>query len=155
MTEADADDPMSGAPEPGGPMSSPTGHGETIVVVDDTIEIRELLAEVLSLEGFRVVPCPDPLDALDTVVAERPALVIVDLTMAGVDGLAVVDQLAADPRTRATPFLICSGAVSEIHAVEAQIRSLGGDVLAKPFDLELLIRKVGTLTGTASTASEE
>jgi CheY-like chemotaxis protein len=155
MTQADADDAMSYPPAPAGPMSHRAGHGETIVVVDDTIEIRELLAEVLSLEGFRVVPCPDPLDALDTVVAERPALVIVDLTMAGVDGLAVVDQLAADPRTRATPFLICSGAVSEIHAVEAQIRSLGGDVLAKPFDLELLIRKVGTLTGTASTASEE
>lgn len=155
MTDADANDAMSGAAELAGPVRSQAGHSETIVVVDDTIEIRELLAEVLSLEGFRVVPCPDPLDALDTVVAERPALVIVDLTMAGVDGLAVVDQLAADPRTRATPFLICSGAVSEIHAVEAQIRSLGGDVLAKPFDLELLIRKVGTLTGTASTASEE
>lgn len=155
MTDADADDAMRGAAELAGPVRSQAGHSETIVVVDDTIEIRELLAEVLSLEGFRVVPCPDPLDALDTVVAERPALVIVDLTMAGVDGLTVVDRLAADPRTRATPFLICSGAVSEIHAVEARIRSLGGDVLAKPFDLELLIRKVGTLTGTASTASEE
>src|SRR4051794_18704140 len=133
MTEADAADSTSCPPAPTGLMSSPTGHGETIVVVDDTIEIRELLAEVLGLEGFRVVPCPDPRAALDTVAAERPALVIVDLTMAGVDGLAVVDQLAADPRTRATPFLVCSGAVPEIHAAEARIKSLGGDVLAKPF----------------------
>jgi len=75
-------------------------------------------------------------------VAERPALVIVDLTMAGVSTWGLIDALIADPRTRHIPFIICSGAIQELRKAEARVQSLGGDVLDKPFDIDLLVRKI-------------
>ena len=126
-------------------MRAQAGNAEKIVVVDDTVEILELLTLVLSEEGFQVICCPDASQALDTVAAERPSLVIVDLTMAGVRSWDLVDALAADPRTGHTPFIVCSGAVQELHAAESRVRALGGDVLGKPFDIDRLIDKVQRL----------
>jgi DNA-binding response OmpR family regulator len=125
---------------------------EKIVVVDDTADILDLLSFVLSDEGYQVVCCPDGRRAHDTIVAERPALVIMDLTMDGVQSWELVDALMADPRTARMPFLVCSGAVQALQAEEARLRALGGDVLIKPFDLDLLLEKVRSLIGRAGPA---
>jgi CheY-like chemotaxis protein len=127
---------------------------QTIVVVDDTAEIVDLLTIFLSEEGFRVVSCQDAGEALDLILAERPALVILDLKMAGLQTWELVDTLAADPRTARLPFIICSGAIAELRAAEARVQALGGDVLGKPFDLELLLSKVEHLIGQASQANQ-
>src|SRR3954454_20418217 len=113
-------------------VSDPAGDGETVVVIDDTTEILDLLAMFLSEEGFRAVACADAGVALDVVAAEQPALVIVDLRMAGVLGWGLIDALVADPRTGETPFLVCSGAVGELHAALNQIRQRRGEILEKP-----------------------
>src|SRR4051794_19719623 len=115
--------PDLSAPEPRAWVSEddPPGAGETVVVIDDTTEILDLLSMFLSEEGFRAVACADPSVALDVVAAERPALVIVDLRMAGVESWGLIDALVADPRTGQTPFLVCSGAVVELHAAFARI----------------------------------
>ena len=118
---------------------------EKLVVIDDTPEILDLLTMVLSDEGYQVVCCQDARRALDTVVAERPALVILDLTMDGMKAWDLLDALLADPRTERTPFIVCSGAVQELMAAEARLQALGGDVLIKPFDLDLLLGKVREL----------
>jgi CheY-like chemotaxis protein len=92
------------------------------------------------------VVCCDIADrAVDLIVAERPALVIVDLTMAGMQSWALVDALAGDPRTRRTPFIVCSGAVQELRTAEGRVRELGGAILAKPFDLDDLMRIIHDL----------
>lgn len=119
--------------------------GEKIVVIDDTVDILDLLTLVLSDEGYQVVRCLDGRSALDTIVTERPALVIMDLTMDGVRGWDLLDALVADPRTGSPPFIVCSGAVQALQAAEARIQALGGDILMKPFDLDLLLRKVRDL----------
>jgi DNA-binding response OmpR family regulator len=123
-----------------------------IVVVDDSAEILGLLSDVLDDEGFQVVCCDAADAALETVASEHPALVILDLTMAGTLTWNLVDTLAADPRTRRTPFIICSGAVHELNAAEDRIRALGGDVLGKPFDLDQLLLKVRNLIASAESA---
>jgi len=120
-----------------------------VVVIDDTTEILDLIEVVLSEEGFDVAPCQDASRALDTVAAERPALVIADLRMAGVHSWELVDALLTDPRTRRTPVLVCSGAAAELRAEEARLTGLGADVLVKPFDIETLVGKVHGLIGRA------
>lgn len=125
--------------------------GAKIVVVDDTVEILDLLSLVLSDEGYQVVCCPDGRRALATIMAEQPALVIMDLTMDGVRSWELVEALLADARTARTPFLVCSGAVQTLLDAEERLRGLGGDVLIKPFDLDLLLAKVRELIGRACT----
>jgi two-component system, sensor histidine kinase and response regulator len=126
--------------------------GKKIVVVDDTAEILDLLTLVLSDEGYQVVCCRDGRYALDTILAEQPALVIMDLTMDGVRSWELVDALLADPRTASTPFIVCSGAVQALEAAEERLRALGGDVLVKPFDLDHLLEKVQAMIGRAGRA---
>lgn len=116
-----------------------------IVVIDDTFEILDLIDVVLTDEGFEVVVCQVAADALDTVAAERPALVIADLQMAGVRQWELVDGLIADPRTGDTPVIVCSGAAAELMEAEDRLRAQGSDVLVKPFDLDVLVRKVRDL----------
>jgi len=123
-----------------------------IVVVDDAVEIVDLLTIFLTDEGFRVVACQDGRAALDTIMCERPDLVILDLMMSDVPGWELVDGLTGDARTAGIPFIVCSGAVTELRAAEARIRALGGDVLVKPFDLEVLLGMIRRLIGDASPA---
>jgi DNA-binding response OmpR family regulator len=123
-------------------MKAEMVNRQTIVVVDDTPEILDLLSVVLADEGFEVICCDAANRAVDVIADASPALVIVDLTMDGVHSWALVDAFAANPRTRRTPFIVCSGAVQELRAAEDRIRELGGAVLAKPFDLDRLMQLV-------------
>jgi CheY-like chemotaxis protein len=123
--------------------------GPKIVVIDDTSEILDLIEVVLTDEGFQVVLCRVAAEALDTVAAERPHLVIVDLRMAGVHNWELVDALIADPRTGRLPILVCSGAAAALLEAEDRLRAQGSDILVKPFDIEVLVRKVRELTGAS------
>ena len=88
----------------------PTADAPKVVVVDDTAEVLELIVSVLADEGYAVVGCRDATRATATVLQETPALVILDLRMAGVDDWQVLAELRAEPRTAAVPIIICSGA---------------------------------------------
>lgn len=124
---------------------SPTTDIPKIVVIDDTPELLDLLEILLSDEGFEVVRCQHAADALDTVVATVPQLVIADLKMAGVDRWELVDALLADERTAHIPVIVCSGAVAELRAAERRMQAHGGDVLTKPFDIQILAAMVKRL----------
>ena len=119
--------------------------GPKVVVIDDTFDILDLIEVVLSDEGFQVVRCHDAAAALETVAAERPALVIADLRMSGVHRWELVDALIADPRAGRTPIIVCSGAAGEFREAEERVRAQGGDILVKPFDIDVLVQKVREL----------
>ena len=114
----------------------------TIVVVDDTPELLDLLESLLTDEGYRVIPCQQATRAHDLVARERPDLVMLDLRMAGVAEWEVLDALKADGTTADIPVIVCSGAVDELQAAESRLRSLGCDILVKPFDIDDLFARV-------------
>jgi CheY-like chemotaxis protein len=116
-----------------------------IVVIDDTPEVLDLLEILLSDEGFEVVRCQRAADALDTVFASAPVLIIADLRMVGVERWELVDALMTDERTAHVPVVVCSGAVAELRAAEPRIQAHGGDVLTKPFDISVLVSMVKRL----------
>jgi CheY-like chemotaxis protein len=64
-----------------------TRAGKTILVVDDTEDIRELMRLQLTVLGHRVVEASNGCEAVAVAVKERPALILMDLTMPGLDGL--------------------------------------------------------------------
>ena len=114
----------------------------TVVVVDDTPELLDLIDSLLTDEGYRVVPCRDATRALETIARERPDLVMLDLRMSGVDEWEVLDALKADRATADIPVIVCSGAVDELQGAEERLRALGCDILIKPFDIDDLIARV-------------
>jgi DNA-binding NtrC family response regulator len=107
-----------------------------ILVVDDEAEIRSLLAAVLQSKGYEVVTAEDGAAALQAVPRERPAVILMDLSMPRMNGMDALPELKRlDPEL---PVIICTAHADLATAVRAM--KLGAyDYLTKPFDVELLI----------------
>jgi len=107
----------------------------TILVVDDEAEVRSLLAQCLGQAGFDVVTAADGEEALARMRGDRPAAVLLDLTMprlGGLQALPEMKRIAPD-----TPIIICT-AHSDVATAVSAMRLGAYDYLTKPFDLELV-----------------
>lgn len=128
-----------------------TGKAQ-ILVVDDDPALLKLLAMRLDLEGFDVIEASSGEEALVKLAQHRPHLVITDVRMGGMDGLALFDTVKEKFPALQVIILTAHGSVS--HAVEAVRRGVFG-YLSKPFEAETLLREVaraldqGGVAGTA------
>jgi excisionase family DNA binding protein len=106
-------------------------HGRArILVVDDEASIRELLAKTLALAEYDVDTASDAATALSRVRASEYDLLIADLRMPGMDGLALVRQVKG--MRAELPVIIITGFSSETSAIEAVNLGVAG-YLRKPF----------------------
>jgi PAS domain S-box-containing protein len=87
------------------PQGSSEGN-RLALVVDDDPEAVELASDILRQRGFEVLQAFGGSEGLAMALDRRPSLVVLDLSMPGVSGFAVAQQLRADPRTRRTPILV-------------------------------------------------
>jgi CheY-like chemotaxis protein len=115
------------------------GKRGPVLVVDDDADIRAMLAQILELEGYAVSTAADGADALAQLRAVRPALVLLDLMMPGMNGWEFRAAQAQDPAVAHIPVVILSGDGS------ADVKSSTTGVvgfLRKPIDLETLLSTV-------------
>jgi len=70
---------------------------KTILVADDNPTSRELIAEILELQGFRILQAGDGGEALEKIRASKPDLVLLDIQMPVLDGFGVLEKLRNDP----------------------------------------------------------
>ena len=112
-----------------------------ILVVDDEANIRELLTQEFTEAGYHVRTAVNGREALRSVRAERPDLVVLDVMMPEMNGFDVAAVLKNDPATMDIPIVI----LSIVQDRERGYR-LGVDrYLTKPIDTDLLFREVGAL----------
>jgi len=113
----------------------------TILVVEDDPDIRQLVGDLLTREGFAVEPAQDAA-AMDLAMARlRPDLVILDLMLPGEDGLSICRRLrAAEP----VPILMLSAKGDEIDRVVG-LEMGADDYLTKPFGPRELLARVRAL----------
>ncbi len=118
-----------------------------ILIVDDERDIRELVAGVLSDEGYDCRTAGDSQSALDAVDQRRPSLVLLDVWLHGsaMDGLEVLDAMKA--REPDLPVIIFSGH-GNIDTAVAAISRGAVDFIEKPFEAERLLHLVGKATET-------
>jgi two-component system, chemotaxis family, chemotaxis protein CheY len=112
-----------------------------LLVVEDDLDIREILEEVLVAEGYAVQVASNGQEALDSLRAavELPNLILLDLMMPVKDGLAFREEQAQDPLLSALPIVIMS---ADAHIEEKRRRMQVPVAIKKPFDIELLLRVV-------------
>ena len=79
--------------------------GELILIVEDNEKNRKLARDVLQATGYQTVEAVTGEDAVRLAQAHRPALVLMDIQLPGIDGIEALRQLRADPATRAIPVL--------------------------------------------------
>ncbi len=123
-------------------VPAPDSGGARILVADHHPEICSYLLRLLG-DRWAVDCVGDGGAALDAVRERRPDLVIADVMMPGLDGVAFVRELRADPRTATIPVLLLSARVNEEARVEG-LEAGAADYVAKPFSSRELVAKVQT-----------
>jgi len=118
--------------------STPTGH---ILVVDDEASNCELVREILEPQGHTVEQAVSGADALARIAAAPPDVVLLDVSMPGMDGYEVCRRLRADPKTAALPVIMVTAQTDRRDRLTG-IEAGANDYLAKPVDLQHLVLRV-------------
>lgn len=120
----------------------------TVLVVDDDPVIVTLLRVNFELEGWTVLSAANGEEGLALARAEHPDVVVCDVMMPRLDGLAVARTLRGDPATEQIPVLLLS-AKAQGSDVTAGL-AVADDYMTKPFEPLELLDRVGRLATGAS-----
>jgi len=118
-----------------------------VLVVDDFQDNREMYAEYLAFSGFRVIQAANGKEALDQAFANRPDIIIMDLSLPVMDGWEATRRLKADQRTNAIPVVALTGHAMQGHskgAIEAGCDSF----VAKPCLPDQLVAEIRKMLST-------
>jgi two-component system response regulator GlrR len=122
--------------------TQPYQAGQKILTVDDDPDILTLLGMRLTAAGYQVMSASNGEEALAQIALSAPALVISDLRMPGMDGLALFDAIhAMDPTLPV--ILLTAHVTTRQEAENATQRGVYG-FLTKPFDSKHLLQKIET-----------
>ena len=115
-----------------------------ILVVDDYQDAREMYAEYLQFSGFRVAEARNGNEAVTQALSLRPDLILMDLSLPGMDGWEATRVLKADDRTRHIPVVALTG--HALAGASEGARKAGCDSFVTkpclPEDLEATVRRL-------------
>ncbi len=114
---------------------------KTVLTIDDSRTMREMLNLALAQAGYRVIQAVDGVEGLEVLEAEGADVVITDINMPRMDGFGVIEGVRANPSHRATPILVLT---TESDAVKKERARKAGATgwIVKPFNPDKLIDAV-------------
>jgi two-component system cell cycle response regulator DivK len=122
-----------------------------ILLVEDNEMNRDMLSRRLQRRGYEVLTAVDGESGLALTRAETPALVLMDMSLPGIDGWEATRQLKADPATQGIPIIALTA-----HAMagdrERALAAGCDDFDIKPIDLDRLLGKIDALLGGKAKA---
>ena len=111
---------------------------QTILIVDDDREIVRVISKILELEGYKTLKAYDGLEAMDMLVGNVVHLIMIDIMMPKMNGLAAVMKIR---ETNNIPIIILSAKTEETDKVLGL--SMGADdYISKPFNTQEMIARV-------------
>ena len=114
-------------------------HGH-VLIVDDQEPNRLLLRDLLEARGYEVTEATSGQEALEAVAARLPDVVLLDVSMPGMDGFEVTRRLREDPATQALPVLLVTALSAREHRLQG-MEAGANDYITKPIDrAELALR---------------
>jgi two-component system chemotaxis response regulator CheY len=113
----------------------------TILVVDDSVTIRQMVSFTLKEAGFSVVEASDGQEALERLSSQRMDVILTDLNMPRLDGIGLIRALRGRPASKYTPVLMLTTESQESKRQEG--RSAGATAwLVKPFHPDKLLQVI-------------
>lgn len=116
--------------------------GKTVLIVDDSSTMRQIVRATLANAGFAVVEAENGREAIERLPFAKPHLVITDLNMPVMDGLTFIRAVRAQPAYRHTPILMLTTESDERKKQEGREAGATG-WLVKPFNPERMLAIIG------------
>ncbi len=116
---------------------------KNILIVDDMPINLKLLMNILSQSGYDIRPTTSGRQALESIGARSPDLILLDIAMPEMDGYEVCQQLKQNPHTAAIPVIFISAANEVMDKVRA-FQVGGVDYITKPFQVEEVLARIQT-----------
>lgn len=130
------------------------GQLRKVVCVEDEPEMIDLIRLILSRKGFEVIGANGGVKGLETIRAEKPDLVLLDLMMPEMDGWQVYQQLKADVNTADIPVIVVTAKAQNIDKVLGLHIAKVDDYISKPFSLQELVDRVEKVLKRREQASK-
>ena len=134
--------------EPG----SGSGKSRTVLVIEDSPTFRDELRSALESSGYAVVTAGTGEEGLRIAVHSRPAVILVDDVLPGIDGSTVIRRIRADAVLRSTPCILLTG--SEEQSGELDALEAGADAyIRKEDDIGIILARVTAVLRSAASSS--
>ena len=127
--------------------------GSKVLIVDDVPANLDVLIQALEAEGYDIAVAPTGEEALRVARAIRPALILLDVVMPGMDGYETCRRLKAEQETREIPVVFLTGRGETREVIEG-FQAGGVDYIVKPFHKEEVLIRVSTHLERARLAQE-
>jgi two-component system cell cycle response regulator DivK len=127
--------------------ASVAGDGITILVVEDSEDIRALLEELLEAEGYNLIFATNGEEGLTLAQQENPTIILMDLSLPGMDGWEAVYRLRQLPEFATTPIIALTAHATRKDEERALAVGCTG-YISKPFDMEKLLDYIASFTIT-------
>lgn len=114
---------------------------KTVLTVDDSRTMREMLLLALSEAGYRVVQAEDGLHGLEVLSGETPDVIVTDINMPRMDGFGFIEGVRSDGRHRTVPILVLT-TESDAEKKDRARRAGATGWIVKPFDPVKLVAAI-------------
>lgn len=119
-----------------------------ILLVEDNPVNRRLAEFLLRSQGYQVRAATNAQEAFDTIKAERPDLILMDVQLPGMDGLEATRKLKAEPTTRDIPVVAVTSYAMKGDREKALAAGCSG-YITKPIDKDTFVREVATVLSSS------
>lgn len=127
--------------------------GRDVLVVDDNSDVRRMLQFHLEDRGWNVALASDGAEALETILVERPDLVVLDVMMPELNGWEVLRYMRSKSSLKETPVIMLTGIGAELNDMTSPLYGASAH-LDKPVRLEELDQKMAELLGDEPVPGE-
>ncbi len=113
----------------------------TILAVDDSRTIREMLGHTLRQAGYQVITAEDGMHGLEVLQTERPDVIVTDINMPRLDGFGFIEAVRSEGPSKATPILVLTTESEPEKKARARAAGATGWIV-KPFDPVKLVEAI-------------
>ncbi|MDR3682051.1 MAG: response regulator [Flavipsychrobacter sp.] len=106
---------------------------KTILLIEDNLDIRENMAEIMELSNYKVLTAPDGKEGVELAIQHKPDLIVCDIMMPVLDGYGVIHMLQKNPDTQNIPFIFLT-AKAERTEIRKGMELGADDYITKPFN---------------------